>query len=98
MSKEKNSWVRRALSRISKSPITKLGEKLGAPARKPIQKHFKLGTDTRNIMRKHGLSGSIMGRINYNKASSTIRKFLKENNTVGATDYAKSQATKIRKQ
>ena len=97
-----NSWIRSTLSkmgeRASKSPVTKVGEKLGAPIRKPIQKHFKLGKDTRNMMREYGLSGSIMGRVNYNKASDTIRGFLKDNTTTGATDYAKSQAEKISKQ
>ena len=87
--------MRRALSRISKSPITRIGEKVGAPIRKPIQKHLKLGSDVRDMMRKHGLSGSIMGRVNYNKASNVIRDLLKDGNTTGATDYAKSQSKKI---
>lgn len=41
MSEEKNSWVRRTLSRISKSPVTKIGEKIGSPIRKSIKGYFK---------------------------------------------------------
>ena len=98
MSEKRNSWARSILSRIKKSPITKIGEKVGAPIRKPIQKHFKLGTDVRSMMRKYGLSSSIMGRVNYNKASGTIRNLLKEGDTSNAIDYAKNQSEKISNQ
>lgn len=97
MSEKRNSWTRRILSRIKKSPITKIGEKVGAPIRKPIQRYFKLGTDVRSMMRKYGLSGSVMGRTNYNKASGVIRGFLRDNNTSSAIDYAQSQKEKINK-
>jgi hypothetical protein len=41
MSEKRNSWARGILSKISKSPVTKVGEKIGSPIRKSIKGYFK---------------------------------------------------------
>lgn len=101
----KNSWVRSALlkfgKRTAKSPITKIGEITGKPIRSVLS-GAKASSDRNkkvmSMMRSGGLSGSIMGRKNYNTAFGKIREYLKKDNMVGAKAYIQDQGKKIKGQ
>lgn len=89
MSREKNSW----LQKINRG-ITKVGETIGAPIRKPIERHYK----SEKMMREGGLSSSVMGSKSYGNAFKSVKDFLKENNISAAKNYILEQKKKISEQ
>lgn len=88
MSREKNSWLKKINRRIMD-----IGEKVGAPIRKPIQRHY----ESEKLMREGGLSSSVMGSKNYGSAFRSVKDFLKENNISAAKNYISEQKKKTRK-
>lgn len=88
MTNEKNSWLKRL-----NLGIMGIGERVGRPIRKPIERHYK----SEKMMREGGLSSSTMGLRNYGKAFKSVRSFLKENNISAAKNYISEQRKKIKK-
>ena len=101
----KNSWIRGALLKLgektAKSPITRIGEFAGKPVRSVVS-GAKTSSDrdkrVMNMMRVGGLSGSIMGRKNYNTAFDKIREYVKKDDMAGAKIYIQDQGKKIKGQ
>jgi hypothetical protein len=99
----KNSWMRRALlklgKRTAKSPMTRIGELAGRPMRAAVsgvKKTADRDKRVRNMMRIGGLSGSVMGRKNYNTAFRRINRYVKSHDMTGANNYIQDQGRKIR--
>lgn len=99
----KNSWMRRALlklgKRTAKSPMTRIGEMAGRPIRSAmsgVKKSADRDKRVRSMMRNGGLSGSIMGRKNYDTAFRKIRGYVKNHDMTGASNYIQDQGKKIR--
>ena len=101
----RNSWAKRALlklgGRASKSPITKIGERVGRPmmsATRGIRQSIDTDKKVMGMMRNKGLSGSIMGKDNYNTAFKRIKGYVNSNDMSGANSYIQDQAKKIKSQ
>lgn len=82
MSREKNSWLKRINRRIMD-----VGERVGRPIRKPIEKHFEVEERVRNMMSSKGLVGGTMGDRNYDIAFKKIKGLVKDNNIQEANKF-----------